>query len=264
VRWIAGLSVATMALHNLLDRIDPASLGKFAAIWMFLHTPGMYFIKPQVGVLIAYPLIPWFAVMAAGYATGTVLLRPDRKKLLIATGCVLTLAFFVLRGLNHYGNGVAGLPFGIPFSAGPWSVQPTLTGTVISFFNVLKYPPSLDYLLITLGPALLALAWFDSLGAERGFSRVLLVFGRVPMFYYILHIYLIHILAIVVAFVMHQPAAWLWQGAFVLARRPDGYGYHLPFIYLVWVVVIALLYLPCRWFMKFKQEHRDSNWLSYV
>ena len=115
-----------------------------------------------------YVLIPWVGVMAAGFAFGTVLLRPDRRKWILTLGIAATALFFVLRGINLYGNGIAGLPFGYPRSAGPWSVQPTLSLTVMSFFNVLKYPPSLDYLLITLGPSLILLGLLDGAKACAG------------------------------------------------------------------------------------------------
>jgi len=260
IRWIAVLGVVMIAGHNLLDRITPDSLGKFSGLWMVLHSPGAYLIKPGVMLFVMYPLIPWVGVMACGYAMGSLLLRPDRRKLILKLGIMITLAFLVLRGINLYGNGTAGYPF----SVGPWTVQPRLSLTVISFFNVLKYPPSLDYLLMTLGPALIALAWFDGAKAERGLGQVLLVFGRVPMFYYILHIYLIHIMAIVAALVLHQSASWLWHGGFFLQPKPADYGHGLPFIYLMWITALVLLYLPCKWYMKFKQQHPQWRWLSYV
>jgi uncharacterized membrane protein len=261
VRWIAVLGVVMIVGHNLLDGISPDSFGKFSWLWMFLHSPGMYWIKePTRYLYFTYPFIPWVGVMASGYAMGALLQRPDRKKLFFRIGIGMTLAFFVLRGINLYGNGTAGLP---P-SVGPWSVQTTLTLSVISFFNTLKYPPSLDYLLMTLGPALIALAWFDGVKAERGLGRVLLVFGRVPMFYYVLHIYLIHIMAIVVALLIHQPSAFLWSWDFILQPLPDGYGHGLPFIYLMWICVPLILYVPCRRYMEFKRQHREWRWLSYL
>ena len=124
-------------------------------------------------------------------------------------------------GFNLYGNGIAGLPFGYPRSAGPWSVQPTLSLTVISFFNTLKYPPSLDYLLMTLGPALILLGLLDGAKAERGLSRILLVFGRVPLFYYVLHLYLLNVMARLVALAFHQP---IFHGTVIadFAQRPLG------------------------------------------
>jgi uncharacterized membrane protein len=261
IRWIAILGVVMIAGHNLLDAISPDPFGKPPRLWMALHSPGMYWIKePTRYLYFMYPLIPWVGVMASGYAMGALLQRPDRTKLILRIGVALTLAFFALRGINLYGNGTEGLT---P-SVGPWSVQPTLTLTVISFFNTLKYPASLDFLLMTLGPALIALAWFDRVKAERGLGRVLLVFGRVPMFYYVLHIYLLHIMAIVVAWTAHQPAAWLWSWDFILQPIPAGYGHGLPLIYLMWITAVVLLYLPCKRYMEFKRQHRDWRWLSYV
>ena len=173
------------------------------------------------------------------------------------------MLFFVLRGLNLYGNGIAGLPFGYPRSAGPWSVQPTLSLTVISFFNVLKYPPSLDYLLVTLGPHSSCLGCLTAAKPTRGLSRILIVFGRVPLFYYLLHIYLIHMLAILAALAFHQP---IWHGTVIadFAQKPLGYGHGLPFVYAVWILAVAILYVPCLWFMKFRSRHRDWAWLSYL
>src|SRR5262249_52154224 len=197
LRWVAVLGLSMIATHNLLDRINPASFGKFSWLWMLLHSPGRILITANFSFSVGYVLIPWMGVMAAGFAFGKLLLRHDRRKWILMVGVAATALFFVLRGINAYGNGIAGLPFGYARSAGPWSIQPTLSLTVISFFNTRKYPPSLDYLLMTLGPSLILLGLLDAAKAEKGLSRVLLVFGRVPLFYYILHLYLIHILAII-------------------------------------------------------------------
>src|SRR5262249_30294072 len=195
LRWVAALGVGMIATHNLLDRINPAWFGKFYWLWIFLHTPGnIPFAYYQFSV--RYVLIPWVGVMTAGFAFGSLLVRPDRRKLVLTLGTCSTVLFFVLRAFNFYGNGIAGLPLRYPHSGGPWSVQPTISLSAASCFNTLKYPPSLDYLLMTRGPSLILLALLDKNKAERGLSRVLVIFGRVPMFYYILHLYLIHILAI--------------------------------------------------------------------
>jgi uncharacterized membrane protein len=200
--------------------------------------------------------------MAVGFAFGALMLRPDRRRWILTLGIGATVLFFLLRGPNVYGNGIAGLSFGYPYSAGPWSVQPTLSLTVISFFNVLKYPPSLDYLLVTLGPALILLGLLDGAKAASGLSRILMVFGRVPLFYYLLHIYLVHILANLAALAFHQT---IWHGTVIadFAHKPPGYGHGLPFVYAVWLLAVTLLYLPCLWFMKFRSRHRDWAWLSY-
>ena len=263
VRWIGVLGLGMIATHNLLDRINPASFGNFSWLWILLHSPGRIPITATFSFSVRYVLIPWVGVMAAGFAFGSLLHRPDRRNLLLRIGISATLLFFVLRGINLYGNGIAGSPFGYPRSAGPWAVQPTLTLTVVSFFNTLKYPPSLDYLLMTLGPSMILLGLFDGAKVERGLNRVLLVFGRVPLFYYILHIYLIHLIAIVVALIFHQP---VWHGTVIadFAQKPSGYGHGLPFVYAIWILVVAILYVPCRWFMEFRGRHRDWTWLSYL
>jgi uncharacterized membrane protein len=263
VKWIAVFGVGMVATHNLLDGISPAAFGKFYWLWMLLHSPGAIQVTPNFSFLALYVLIPWVGVMAAGYAFGAVLQRPDRRKWTLILGLSMTALFFILRGFNLYGNGLAGFASG-PRSGGPWSIQPTTTLTIISFFNTLKYPPSLDYLLMTLGPALTLLGLFEGMKAERGLGRILLVYGRVPLFYYVLHLYLVHFATIAVAYASHQPAAWLWHGAIFLSQAPPGYGHGLPVIYAVWISVVAALYFPCRWFMEFKQDHRDWNWLSYL
>jgi uncharacterized membrane protein len=262
MRWIGALGLGMIATHNLLDRINPASFGKLSWLWMFLHTPG----RIPVGDFqfsVRYVLFPWVGVMAAGFAFGSLLLRADRRKWILTLGISATALFFGLRALNLYGNGIAGLPFGYPRSAGPWNVQPTLSLTVISFFNTLKYPPSLDYLLMTLGPSLILLGLLDKAKAEGGLSRILVVYGRVPLFYYVLHLYLIHILAILVALVFHQP---ILHGSVIadFATKPAGYGHGLPLIYAMWILAVAILYPPCLWFMELRRRHRDWAWLSYL
>jgi len=263
VRWIAALGLGMIATHNLLDRINPASFGKFSWLWMLVHSPGRIPITDHFSLSVRYVLIPWVGVMAVGFAFGKLLLRADRRKWILTLGISATVLFFVLRGINLYGNSIAGLPLKYPLAAGPWSVQPTLTLTVISFFNTLKYPPSLDYLLMTLGPALILLGLFDRATAQRGLGRILVVFGRVPLFYYVLHLYLLNILARLAALAFHQP---IFHGTVIadFVQRPLGYGHGLPFIYAMWILAVAILYLPCLWFMKLRSRHRDWTWLSYL
>jgi uncharacterized membrane protein len=261
LRWIAVLSLGMIATHDLLDGINPASFGKFYWLWILLHSPGRIPITADFFFSVRYVLIPWVGVMAAGFAFGNLLHRPDRRKWILTLGITATALFFGLRGLNLYGNGIAGP--GYARAAGPWSVQPTLSLTLISFFNTLKYPPSLDYLLMTLGPALILLGLLDRANAERGLSRVLVVFGRVPLFYYVLHIYLLNVMARLAALAFHQP---IFHGTVIseLAQKPVDYGHGLPFIYAMWILAVAILYLPCLWFMKLRSRHRDWAWLSYL
>jgi hypothetical protein len=146
-------------------------------------------------------------------------------------------------------------------SQGDWHLQATLDKTLILFFDVEKYPPSLQYLLMTIGPSLLLLAALDYEG-RRDATSVLLIFGRVPMFFYVLHLYLIHWVAVLVAVLFHQPANWLFHGA-IFSDTPSGYGHGLPFVYLMWFTVLGILYFPCRRFADLKQRRKDW-WLSYL
>ena len=263
IPWITVFGLGMIASHNFLDGINPASFGKLYWLWMLLHSPGRIPITDSFSFSVRYVLIPWVGVMALGFAFGKLLLRTDRRKWLLAIGISATALFFVLRGINLYGNGIAGLPFGYSRSAGPWSVQPTLSLTLISFFNVLKYPPSLDYLLVTLGPSILLLGLLDRAQARTGLSRIFVVFGRVPLFYYVLHIYLLNVMARLAALAFHQP---IFHGTVIadFAQRPAGNGHGLPFVYATWILALAILYLPCRWFMEFRSRHRDWAWLSYL
>ena len=264
MRWIAALSIGMIVLHDLLDRIRPEQFGSWAWLWAILHVRGGILLPFGAREFVLFPIIPWVGVMAAGYVFGTVYqLEPERRRKLIARlGLGLTVAFIVLRLTNLYGNPPAGLG-GV--SQGDWHVQPTLEKTIILFFDVEKYPPSLQFLLMTIGPSLLLLSWLEKKNGAQKLSApmsALLVFGRVPMFYYILHLYLIHSLAYIMALVFHQPSKWLLHGGFLFGQ-PDNYGYGLPFVYLMWATTVIILYFPCRWFMGVKQRRKDW-WLSYV
>jgi uncharacterized membrane protein len=268
LRWVAAFSGVLILGHNLLDPVRPRQFGSFAWLWTIVHVRGgllLPFLHMRSFVL--FPLVPWVGVMAAGYVFGSVYLleKERRRKLIARIGLGLTIAFVLLRLTNLYGNPPVGLG-GV--SQGPWHVQPTIEKTVILFLDVEKYPPSLQFLLMTLGPSLLLLAWLDKKLDQNGTQRIspalspLLTFGRVPMFFYILHLYLIHSLAVLVAVLSHQPVGWLLHGGFIFGA-PDNWGYNLPFVYLVWITVVVILYFPCRWYEGVKQRRKDW-WLSYV
>lgn len=242
-RILAVLSVLVIAGHNLLDGVKPEMLGSLAPLWVVLHTPGLLSPKFFVG----YPLIPWFAVMSLGYALGEVFRWEPaaRKQFLIRAGIAASIAFILLRFFNIYGN---------PF---PWSAQRSAAMTVASFLNTNKYPPSLLYLLMTLGPAMIALAFFEN--ARGKLVDMITVYGKVPFFYYVTHIFVIHIISAALA--QSQGGAWqflsLDTGSF-----PKWYGVSLPGVYLIWAIVIALLYFPCKWFAGLRARRGDW-WLSY-
>ncbi len=263
LRWVAAFGVAMIFLHNLLDRIQPKAFGKLGPLWMFLHSPGFIPIDPQRGILIVlYVLVPWVGVMAAGFAFGALLQLPaqKRRRLIAAIGLAAIALFVVLRATNIYGN-----PTNTPFpGGGPFVAQHSAAMSLVAFLNVEKYPPSLQFLLMTLGPGILALAAFDGIqSARNAIARVLIVFGRVPLFYYVIHIYAAHLIAIVVALGFHQPTKRLLDGSYFVSPPEPGYGHHLPFIYLIWLLLNVALYFPCRWYAEYKRTHRQW-WLSYL
>ena len=259
-RWIAVLSLAMIALHDLFDQIQPAQFGSFAWVWSVLHERGGVLLPFGVHQFVLFPLVPLVGVMAAGYLLGQLYMMPrERRRTLLAwLGASMTLLFVVLRVTNLYGNPPVGLG-GV--SQGDFHWQPTLAKTIILFLDVEKYPPSLQFLLMTVGPSLLLLAWLDQERVLPGLGAVW-TFGRVPMFFYVLHLYVIHTLAILVAIVHGQSVSWLLHGA-IFGETPPGYGYNLPFVYLMWITAVVILYFPCRWFAELKQRRREW-WLSYL
>lgn len=268
VPWVAAFGLSMIVLHNLLlDPVKPAMFGKLSWLWIFLHSPGFIPILPQQGILLVlYVLVPWVGVMAAGYAFGALYtLAPERRrKLMVMFGLAAVVLFLLLRATNFYGNPAPDpRGFGFP-GAGPFVLQDTLSKSVISFLNVAKYPPSLQFLLMALGPGILALAAFDQLAAARNrLVGAFVVFGRVPLFYYVLHIYLVHLVAILSALAFGQPVKRILTGGFMFSQPEPGYGHHLPYIYFAWVLVNVLLYFPCRWYAEYKRTHR-AWWLSYL
>ena len=261
ISWLGTLAIVTIAGHDLLDRIPPRQFGSWAWLWTILHVRGGVLLPGGVRNFVLFPIVPWVAGMAAGYVFGAFYtwdLR-RRKRAMAMLGLAMIVAFVFLRATNLYGNPPAGLR-GV--SPGDWHIQATVEKSVILFLDVEKYPPSLQFLLMTLGPGILMLAWLDG-RTVAGVFKPLLVFGRVPMFYYVIHLYAIHLLAVLMAVLFHQPVEWLFHGAFMLNNIPDGYGHGLPFVYLMWFTVLVVLYFPCRWFMGVKQRRKDW-WLSYL
>jgi uncharacterized membrane protein len=252
---LTPLSLAVIAAHNLLDPVSPERFGRLAPLWDLLHRQAAF---PFHGALIvvAYPLVPWVAVMAAGFCLGRVLLweAGSRRQFLVRLGLALTVAFFLLRALNHYGD------------PSKWSHESSALFTALSFLNTTKYPPSLQFLLMTLGPALAALAILD----RRSFSSAnpLLVFGRVPFFFFLFHLALTH------GFAVLLPAARYGFHSFLLLPPPSlggpreafplDYGSSLAVVYLIWIVVVAISYPICLWYANLKNRRRDLWWLSYL
>jgi uncharacterized membrane protein len=234
--------------HNAFDHFKASNFGEARLLWMILHEQGFYQLNHYESIFIVYPLIPWIGVIAAGYYFGTLfnLPRPVRKALFYKIGTFSLLLFILIRASNLYGD---------PF---PWRAQDAWWKDIFIFIKCQKYPPSLCYLLMTIGVAMLMLAGFEQVYTK--ISRILIVYGRVPFFYYILHIYLIHLSQVIVAVSMgftKEDLIHAFQGS------PGNWGFNLFIVYLVWITVVAMLYLPCRWFMKTKERRKDW-WLSYL
>jgi uncharacterized membrane protein len=240
-RWaIAGVALIMLGGHNLFDGVRAEELGGASWVWRVLHEPGLVPIGDGVNLYVLYPVIPWIGVMASGYLLGPVMQLEGkaRQHLLFGLGAAVTLGFIVLRATNLYGD------------PDPWTVKASWLSTVLSFLNCEKYPPSLLYLMMTLGPALMLLASFEH--ARGVFARLLATFGQVPFFYYVVHIYLIHALAVATAFAT--------SGA--LTSTP-AIGLSLAGVYSVWLLVLVLLYPICRWFAELK-ERGSGWWWSYL
>ncbi|MEK9138584.1 MAG: heparan-alpha-glucosaminide N-acetyltransferase domain-containing protein [Bacteroidota bacterium] len=245
-----AFGVAMIVAHNAFDWIRPKMLGDFGWLWKILHSGGRVQIFDNYTLSAMYPLIPWIGVMAAGYGFGVILQREQRqrRKILWWLGGGLTAAFVFLRWLNVYGD------------PKPWTTHESAVLTIIDFLNCDKYPPSLLFLLMTLGPAIASVALFERL---RGpVARFFIVFGRVPLFFYVSHIFLIHALAVLAAYAtIGDPASLV--GSVKPLELPEGYGFGLPVVYLVWIGVSLVLYPACRWYADVKRRSKNAL-LSYL
>jgi uncharacterized membrane protein len=248
VSIVTMFGVAMMASHNLLDSVQSSN-----PLWTILHSPNVILNHAGHVVFVGYPLIPWVGVTAAGYGLGQIYSWPSarRKAFLLRLGIASTAAFLILRAINFYGDPL------------PWTTQKSPAFTVLSFLNTTKYPPSLLYLLMTLGPGLLFLWAVES--ATPRWLRPALVIGKVPMFYYLLHLPLMHLIAVALCYARYGQVHWMFEppglGQFPITP-PPGWGYSLPIVYLVWACVVLALYPLCRWFAGLKQRRADA-WLSY-
>ena len=248
-RWaILAVALAMIFGHNTLDGVQAESFGSASWMWNLLHQPRLFELGGGNMYYAVYPLIPWAGVMAAGYLLGALYRdkAASRRRWLVILGSLSIILFVVLRASNLYGD------------PDPWVAGEDLPATILSFINCEKYPPSLLYLAMTLGPGLLLLAVLEGLGGRL--CDWIATFGRVPFLYYLAHVYLIHTLAVVFALVTIGDASWLFGG---LPDKPEGYGLGLPGVYLVTLGIVGALYPLCRAFAALKQRRGDW-WLSYL
>jgi uncharacterized membrane protein len=245
-----AFGLVMIAGHNAFDYVRPKMFGDYAWLWKILHTGGRVQIFDNYTLSAMYPLIPWIGVMAAGYGFGAILQQETsrRRRTLLWLGGGITAAFVILRWLNMYGD------------PKPWLTYDSALFTLMSFLNCDKYPPSLLFLLMTVGPAIAALALFEK--ARGPFAQFFITFGRVPLFFYVLHIFLLHGLAVLAAWVTIGGPGTL-VGSTKPLELPEGYGFGLPGVYFAWIGVVLLLYPVCKWYANVKRRSRNIL-LSYL
>lgn len=263
---IAAFGIGIIALHNLFDgfAVPPATSmagtpapNFLQSLWLFLHQPGFVTLSQNVKLFVAYPLLPWVGVMAAGYALGVVYTweTERRRKFLFKLGLALTALFIIIRATNLYGDPQI------------WTMQPSPVFTVLSFLNTTKYPASLLFLLMTLGPALMILAWTDKINAssENNFlSRIFITFGRVPLFYFILQMFAAHIFGILLGLLAGKSVGFYFLNFPASSSdAPPGAGFPLWVVYAAWLTGLILLYPLCRRYGKIKQGKRGFPY-SYL
>jgi uncharacterized membrane protein len=273
VIWAIGLSMVVMSVlvflpfrlllaigfiilfgHNLLDPIKMNGNDVPSFLWAVVHQRHFFDVNPNLKVGVMYPFLPWLGLMILGYGLGKLYLSTVnpayRKKFLLCAGVSAILLFILLRAMNIYGD---------PHQ---WSQQKTTVFTILDFVKTTKYPPSLLFILMTIGPALILLSFIEK--SSNSISRKIIVFGKVPFFYYILHVLLIHVLSWLAFFATgHNWNDLVFGFQSPNGSLPYGSGYPLWVVYVAWMVVIVLLYFPCRWYSKYKATHKQW-WLSYL
>ncbi|MGR9087249.1 MAG: DUF1624 domain-containing protein [Gammaproteobacteria bacterium] len=255
-RFLAAISLAIIAGHNAFDHIPADSSEPWGWLWMVMHVPGRIEYLPGYAFYVSYPLIPWIAVMAAGYCLAPIFLQPPKRRqsALLLLGLASIGAFLLLRLGNFYGD------------PKPWQPQYSPAFTVFSVLNCTKYPPSLLYLLMTLGMMFIGLALFDRFSTPRR-ADPLLNFGKAPLFFYMIHLPLIHGAALVSTLVKGLPVDWLIDGSgrsTIPSVPSPEYGFDLPVIYAIWLALLLLLYPLCLAFVQIKRKHRHLPWLQYL
>jgi uncharacterized membrane protein len=240
--------------HNALDFYERNQTTPFGTTYGLIHRQGSHPLWGKHQLLILYPFLPWTGLMMLGYCLGKVLRNNDaayRKRFLIIAGISTIALFMILRFINVYGD------------PSPWSTKGNGFYTFLSFINSTKYPPSLFFMCMTIGPALLLMTWWDNI--ENGFTKIVSVYGRVPFFYFLAHLLVIHFISAVTYFMRGH--SWA-EGtanptAFVKFIQP-GEGVQLRYVYLIWISVVIVLYPVCKWYDSYKTNHKEKKWLSYL
>ena len=254
-RVILLAGIVLIAGHNLLDQVHVQTPFLPSFLWSLLHETG-YFSIGNIRIHVHYPVLPWIGIICAGYGAGQLyesgFPSDMRKRILLLTGSGAILLFILLRSGNFYGD------------PSHWAQQKNALFSLLSFLNVSKYPPSLLYTLVTLGPALIFLALAESPGIK--WPSTISMFGRVPFFYYLTHIFLIHVLALVAAVISgYQLSDMVLSDMVNNSPQLKGYGFNLLVVYLVWITLLFILYPFCCWFDQYKRKHQSTQaWLRYL
>ncbi|MDT9340035.1 heparan-alpha-glucosaminide N-acetyltransferase domain-containing protein [Trichodesmium erythraeum 21-75] len=250
-RTIAAIGILMIVGHNFFDHVQAEQLGNIGWVWAILHERKILELTSGFRLFILYPLIPWIGVMAVGYAFGTLLeIEKNRRlQLLRKISLSMIVTFIIIRVINSYGD------------PNPWLIQSRFFYTLLSFINCHKYPPSLLYLLITLGLAILLLYFLEK--SEIRYFKPLIILGQQPLFFYVIHFWLIHITAILFALSRYgiTPFTFSQLG---ISWKPKAFGYDLPIVYLIWLLMTVILYIICERFAKYKKKHRGKWWLNYL
>jgi uncharacterized membrane protein len=241
--------------HNITDYINIPEKGITHSLVNILFT-AKFFIIPigsQHFILFLYAILPWAGLMMLGYSISGWFINyspQERKRVLTIAGLCVTALFIVLRLINHYGN---------PF---PYSHQKDITYTILSFINTEKYPPSLQYTCMTIGPALLLLALFEH--SKSFFASFAKIYGQVPFFYYVLHFYILHTLLVITFYASGYGSKDIVPKSMPFLFRPDDSGFNLGTVYIIWISVVLVLYFPCRWYSRYKRANNQKWWLHYL
>jgi uncharacterized membrane protein len=250
-RVVGSIGVIMILAHNLLDGINPELFGPFRPLWLILHERGEIALTAQSKFLVIYPLIPWIGVAAAGFGFGEIMTsQPKRRQtLMIALGLIMIAAFLLLRWFDFYGDPLK------------WSVRSSIFRSCFSFLNTTKNPPSLLFLLMTLGPMLILLSSLERPILPARISQFFLTYGRVPFFFFVTHLFVIQALTLVASAVRTFVPAYVHLPGMSASTEVNT---DLPFVYCWYVIVLIIMYFPCRWFGRGKARHKNVWWLSYL
>jgi uncharacterized membrane protein len=253
--WLLATGVLLVFGHNLLDSIRVQGSSAPEILWYILHQPHSIFLDSTHLVNFVYPVLPWMGLMALGYVFGRFYKDgfpvEQRCRWLIGMGIGATLLFVFLRGLNLYGE------------PREWQIHTSPMFSLLSFLNTTKYPPSLHFLLMTIGPALIFLAAAERI--ENRLAKPVIVFGRVPFFFYVVHLYLIHALAMLLVVVQGgESGEYILSAREITSGRLSDFGLRLEAVYVIWLLVVLLLYPVCRWYQTYREKHPTKPWLSYL